>query len=222
MMAWIEGIAGPQYAPAIFWTLLALVALAVVLLIVRLARSVSARGGFRGGRDVRARVAVLDAAAVDDNRRLVLIRRDEEEHLILIGGPNDLVVEQGIRAKAFAAAPRPAAYDDARDGDPVFSHAPSHAAHPAAQERAPEIERPRTAHHAPATAHPAAPAGEPRVDPVVQPAPRPLGARTDQHVQPATHAQTPASSSSHRNDAEDGSLEAEMARLLNDPQPVKR
>src|SRR5690606_36399351 len=35
--------------------------------------------------------------AVDSHRRLILIRRDDVEHLILIGGPTDVVVEQNIR-----------------------------------------------------------------------------------------------------------------------------
>jgi hypothetical protein len=41
---------------------------------------------------------VLDAAAVDAKRRLVLIRRDNVEHLIMIGGPTDIVIETGIGA----------------------------------------------------------------------------------------------------------------------------
>jgi len=57
----------------------------------------------RGGSSRRPRLAVLDAAAVDTHRRLVLVRRDNVEHLILIGGPSDLVVERGIdRAPAKA------------------------------------------------------------------------------------------------------------------------
>jgi hypothetical protein len=42
------------------------------------------------------RLAVIDAAAVDGRRRLVLVRRDNVEHLIMIGGPSDLVVEPNI------------------------------------------------------------------------------------------------------------------------------
>jgi hypothetical protein len=38
----------------------------------------------------------MDAAAIDNQRRLVLVRRDDVEHLILIGGPTDVVVEQNI------------------------------------------------------------------------------------------------------------------------------
>jgi hypothetical protein len=42
------------------------------------------------------RLAVIDAAAVDGRRRLVLVRRDNIEHLLMIGGPTDIVVEQNI------------------------------------------------------------------------------------------------------------------------------
>jgi hypothetical protein len=39
---------------------------------------------------------VIDAAAVDGRRRLVLVRRDNVEHLLMIGGPTDIVVEPNI------------------------------------------------------------------------------------------------------------------------------
>jgi flagellar protein FliO/FliZ len=42
------------------------------------------------------RLAVIDAAAVDGRRRLVLVRRDNVEHLLMIGGPTDMVVEPNI------------------------------------------------------------------------------------------------------------------------------
>jgi flagellar protein FliO/FliZ len=42
------------------------------------------------------RLAVIDAAQIDGRRRLVLIRRDNVEHLIMIGGPSDVVVEPNI------------------------------------------------------------------------------------------------------------------------------
>lgn len=50
----------------------------------------------RGGRNRQPRLQVLDAAAVDTRRRLVLVRRDDVEHLIMIGGPTDIVIESRI------------------------------------------------------------------------------------------------------------------------------
>lgn len=42
------------------------------------------------------RLSVIEATRIDAKRRLVLIRRDDVEHLILIGGPVDLLIETGI------------------------------------------------------------------------------------------------------------------------------
>jgi hypothetical protein len=50
----------------------------------------------RGGRNRQPRLQVLDAAAVDARRRLVLVRRDDVEHLVMIGGPTDIVIESRI------------------------------------------------------------------------------------------------------------------------------
>jgi flagellar protein FliO/FliZ len=46
---------------------------------------------------------VIDAASVDARRRLILIRRDNVEHLLMIGGPTDIVVEPNI-VRAVAAS----------------------------------------------------------------------------------------------------------------------
>lgn len=65
----------------------------------------------RGGKNRQPRLAVLDAAAVDTRRRLVLVRRDDVEHLIMIGGPTDIVIESRIVTQAApqvaAASPLP-------------------------------------------------------------------------------------------------------------------
>jgi hypothetical protein len=42
------------------------------------------------------RLSVVEASSVDGRRRLVLIRRDNVEHLIMTGGPVDVVIETGI------------------------------------------------------------------------------------------------------------------------------
>jgi flagellar protein FliO/FliZ len=64
---------------------------------------------FGGGRLVsgatrgrQPRLALIDQAMVDRRRRLVLIRRDNVEHLLIIGGPSDVVVEQSIVRAATA------------------------------------------------------------------------------------------------------------------------
>src|SRR3982751_3785025 len=75
-----------------FVVVLALIGLAAWL--VR--RFAGNRLGANANRGRMPRLAVIDAAAVDNRRRLVLVRRDNIEHLLMIGGPTDIVVEQNI------------------------------------------------------------------------------------------------------------------------------
>src|SRR5271169_5982557 len=58
-----------------------------------------------GTRGRQPRLAVIDYASVDGRRRLILVRRDNVEHLLMIGGPTDVVVEPNI-VRAVAAASR--------------------------------------------------------------------------------------------------------------------
>jgi hypothetical protein len=112
---WLDNIAGPQYTSAVMWTVGALILLVVVLFLIRVARGVSSGTFVAGGRNRRARLAVMDAAAIDNQRRLVLVRRDNVEHLILIGGPTDVVVEQNIvPAAALHTPPAPTGGEPAR------------------------------------------------------------------------------------------------------------
>jgi len=75
-----------------FVAVLALIGLAAWL--VR--RFAGNRLGANASRGRMPRLAVIDAAAVDGRRRLVLVRRDNVEHLLMIGGPTDIVVEPNI------------------------------------------------------------------------------------------------------------------------------
>ena len=50
------------------------------------------------------RLAVVDTLALDPKRQLLIVRRDNVEHLILTGGPQDLVVETGIAIEEAPAA----------------------------------------------------------------------------------------------------------------------
>ncbi len=78
-------------------------ALAAVLLLILVIAAIYRRIARRGPSMKRgrvARLAVLEAIPVDQRRRLVLLRRDNTEHLVMIGGPTDLVVEEGIHRQA--------------------------------------------------------------------------------------------------------------------------
>jgi hypothetical protein len=76
----------------------------------------AARLGGAGARGRQPRLGVTDIASVDARRRLILIRRDNVEHLVMIGGPTDVVVEANIVRTAVASrdvttAARPAALE---------------------------------------------------------------------------------------------------------------
>ena len=73
-----------------------------------------------GSRARQPRLGLVDAFSLDGQRQLVLVRRDNVEHLIMIGGPNDVLVESqivraagaltrepGLKAPAGAAPPQP-------------------------------------------------------------------------------------------------------------------
>lgn len=68
------------------------------------------------------RLEVVDHASLDNRRKLVLIRRDDVEHLIMTGGPVDIVIETGINnaaARPAVAMPNEAAAAPARR-TPIF------------------------------------------------------------------------------------------------------
>jgi len=51
------------------------------------------------------RLGVVETAAVDSKRKLYLLRRDDVEHLVIIGGPVDVVVETGIKGRPHLGPP---------------------------------------------------------------------------------------------------------------------
>ena len=56
-----------------------------------------------GGRTRQPRLGLVDAFSLDGQRQLVLIRRDNIEHLVMIGGPNDVLVELQINRAVVPA-----------------------------------------------------------------------------------------------------------------------
>jgi Flagellar biosynthesis protein, FliO len=86
----------PDLQPYLYYIFIAgaaLVALIVLWILMKLFRR-RARG--KEG----MRLGISEYHEIDQSRRLVLVRRDNVEHLILIGGPQDVVVESGINAKS--------------------------------------------------------------------------------------------------------------------------
>jgi hypothetical protein len=62
------------------------------------------RGTARIGR-AKKRLMIVDTATVDGKRQVVIIRRDNVEHLIMTGGPQDLIIESNIAAPEPAPSP---------------------------------------------------------------------------------------------------------------------
>lgn len=171
-------------------------AFAVVLVLIIAAawlvrRFAGNRLGANANRGRMPRLAVIDAAAVDGRRRLVLVRRDNVEHLLMIGGPSDIVVEPNIvRAMPGrdqmstrpaiapdAAPPRVAPLPDAafNEGEgartDIFDH-------PEPQLTEPPL-RPARPAFADEVRRSAPAAAERRSDPMAGFAPEPIGPRPD-------------------------------------------
>jgi hypothetical protein len=89
------------------------VAAVLVLLIFRLAFGRRLR--MSGARGRQLRLGIVDAFDLDRQRQLVIVRRDNTEHLVMIGGPNDVLIEsQIVRAEARETRGRE---KDTRDKD---------------------------------------------------------------------------------------------------------
>jgi flagellar protein FliO/FliZ len=103
---------GPEIPLAAKFFIAFAVVLALIGLTAWLVRRFGANRLGGGARGRQPRLAVIDAATVDGRRRLVLIRRDNVEHLLMIGGPTDVVVEPNI---VRAAGARDLAREPARE-----------------------------------------------------------------------------------------------------------
>jgi hypothetical protein len=142
--AMLDGLT-PDLAPRLVLAIggvgIALVVLVLVLIFLKRRNSPLF---IKGGKAREARLVVLDAAAIDPKRRLVLIRRDEVEHLIMIGGPTDIVIETGITDRTRAATPpeRSAAQADIAAPRAAAVPQPESRPTPAVAERRPEPVRP--------------------------------------------------------------------------------
>jgi hypothetical protein len=128
------------------------------------------------GRGRQPRLAVIDVAAVDGRRKLIIIRRDNVEHLLMIGGPSDVVIETNIlRAGAVSQRDTTTARPSV-DALPRAVTLPETATWPLQPEpvATPRVDRPRTLAEEPALMPPPPPiAAPPRAlsDPPTRPQP---------------------------------------------------
>jgi hypothetical protein len=56
-------------------------------------------GGVMFFQTKQRRLGLVESTSVDGRRRLLLVRRDDVEHLILTGGPVDVLLETGIQSR---------------------------------------------------------------------------------------------------------------------------
>ena len=128
--------------------LLAACAIAALVALAMIYRLVFAhRLRVPAGRTRQPRLGLVDAFSLDGQRQLVLVRRDNVEHLIMIGGPNDVLVESqisrsfaAVRENNVAAQPAPARRAEpgpphAQPPEPVPAKPPPAAAAPVAAAR---------------------------------------------------------------------------------------
>lgn len=108
-MAWLNNIFGSELSMGVQLALLFATLIVALLLIFWLFRKIFGGASTRYSKSRQPRLSITDAAVVDDKRRLVLVRRDDVEHLVMIGGPSDVVIEQNIvRASPVAMPAHPA------------------------------------------------------------------------------------------------------------------
>ena len=108
-MEWITSLLEGENGSAIQLVLIT-VGLALALIILFwVFRRIAGTPARRAAKNRVPRLSITDFKDIGDKRHLILARRDNVEHLILIGGPNDLVIETGIvRAQSGQNADRTA------------------------------------------------------------------------------------------------------------------
>lgn len=131
MMEWLSGLVGENTAQIISFVALFAVFLIAVFVVFAAIKRITAGTYVSKSRDAAQRLTVTDAAAVDSQRRLVLVRRDDVEHLILIGGPTDIVIEQNIMRNKATPNDDAAPHSQNRHQQERIVSAPQHAAAPA-------------------------------------------------------------------------------------------
>ena len=116
MPTWVDRLLNSQFVQLGLAALAFLIALWLVVVIARML--MGGRLRLPGGRTRQARLGIVDAFDLDRQRQLIIVRRDNTEHLIMIGGPNDLVIESEIvrvEAREFREARRDKVSDNGGD-----------------------------------------------------------------------------------------------------------
>jgi len=216
----VVGAYGSRFLLAAGGVGLALVLLIIVLWVIR---NRAPSPFVRGGRNRQPRLQVLDAAAVDTRRRLVLVRRDDVEHLIMIGGPTDIVIESRILPQPDE--PAEAAYrPQPAEQQPISVARPE--TPPVSLPRPPVAARveptAEPAFSAPASPEPRLRAEPPVQPPVAPPAQQPVAPPVATSPLPAEPVAAPMASPSMTSPSVTGPLSAERDYSLRPAPPQPR
>ena len=142
MQALVDRIFENKSLTFLIWVIAFLLVAALILFIFRLAfgRRLKTPGG---GRTRQPRLGVVDAFDLDRHRQLVIVRRDNVEHLLMIGGPNDLVIESEIvrvEGREVRLRDREAREKEPREALQASVQAPAQAQSPTAPPWQPEFD----------------------------------------------------------------------------------
>lgn len=137
------------------------------------------------GRARQPRLGIVDVYDLDRQRQLILLRRDNVEHLLLVGGPNDVVVETNIVRVPGARLPTTQTAELAEKADTPARGPDTPPARPVIENGMARFDAPAAGMGA------AAPALDPMLKPTrvsagtaspPQPAMRPTGSRAQQDI----------------------------------------
>lgn len=100
-MQWLQSVFGSEGSPIVQYVVIFAVIFTALAAIVFTVRRLTGRSlalpGRTPARGRQPRLGIVDVYELDRARQLILLRRDNVEHLLLVGGPNDVVVERNIQ-----------------------------------------------------------------------------------------------------------------------------
>jgi flagellar protein FliO/FliZ len=116
---------GPYYLQFLVIFLVILILLmGAVLLFRRMAGQKVSIAPRTTNRSRQPRLGIVDIYELDRQRQLILLRRDNVEHLLLVGGPNDVVVERNVIRSAGSRLPADAVLNPEPTSEPAPNLAP--------------------------------------------------------------------------------------------------
>jgi hypothetical protein len=100
-LQWLQSVFGSEGSPIVQYVVIFAVIFTALAAIVFTVRRLTGRSlalpGRTPARGRQPRLGIVDVYELDRARQLILLRRDNVEHLLLVGGPNDVVVERNIQ-----------------------------------------------------------------------------------------------------------------------------